>query len=90
MFATHDKNTRLDIILMNQEEVSDPFHTEVAGGGEPSIPVHPHTAEVQLRLFKVINKALCKVCQAVGVTHSARQALLSLSIPGVEALLIPS
>lgn len=37
---------------VDQEEMSNPFHTEMAGGGEPStqpIPATPHTAEVQLR-----------------------------------------
>lgn len=37
---------------VNQEEMSNPPDTEMAGGGERSIqpiPVSPHTAEVQLR-----------------------------------------
>lgn len=45
----HEVGQNADV---DQEEMSNPFHTEMAGGGELStepIPATPHTAEVQLR-----------------------------------------
>lgn len=87
MFAPHGKNHQVGHNTDVNQEVPDPFHTEMAGGGEPSIQpilVHPHTTEVT----EVTNEALCEVCHALGVTGQDRP--FPPSTPGAEALLIPS